>query len=234
MTRTTPTDRIEELVRCAARVFVEQGYHRTQMADVAQALGVAKGTLYLYVESKEALFDLVARYADAPVPFADPPALPVATPRAGRTLRHVRERVESSRVPKTLEQALARRSTPDGRAELEGIVRELYATLEANRVGIKLLDSSARDMPELAALWFSGARSGLVDLLTQYFTARIRQKRFKPQPDPAATARLVLETLVFWAVHRHWDPSPQPVDETLARETAVKFVVDALVAEGAR
>jgi hypothetical protein len=35
-------------------------------------------------------------------------------------------------------------------------------------------------------------------------------------------------------VHRHWDPSPQQVDETLARETAVKFVVDALVAEGAR
>ena len=146
MPRRTPPDRIEELVRCAARVFIEQGYRRTQMADVADALGVAKGTLYLYVESKEALFDLVSRYADAAVPFADPPALPVATPRAGRTLRHVRERVESSRVPRALERALARRSTSDARGELEEIVRELYATLEAKRVGIKLLDSSARDM----------------------------------------------------------------------------------------
>lgn len=234
MPRRTPPDRIEELVRCAARVFIEQGYRRTQMADVADALGVAKGTLYLYVESKEALFDLVSRYADAAVPFADPPALPVATPRAGRTLRHVRERVESSRVPGALERALARRSTSDARGELEEIVRELYATLEANRVGIKLLDSSARDMPEIAALWFSGARSGLVELLTQYLAKRIRQQRFKPQPDPAATARLVLETLVFWAVHRHWDPSPQPVDAKLARETAVKFVVDALIEEDPR
>jgi AcrR family transcriptional regulator len=34
------------------------------MADVAEALGVAKGTLYLCVESKEALFDAVLRYAD--------------------------------------------------------------------------------------------------------------------------------------------------------------------------
>ena len=27
-------------------------------------------------------------------------------------------------------------------------------------------------------------------------------------PDRAVAARLVLETLVFWAVHRHWDPGP--------------------------
>ena len=234
MARQTPPDRIEDLVRCAARVFIEQGYRRTQMADVAQALGVAKGTLYLYVESKEALFDLVVRYADAPPPFAAPPALPVATPRPGRTLRHVRDRIEASRVPKALERALARRTTSDPRGELEEIVCELYDTLAANRVGIKLLDSSSRDMPEIAALWFSGARSGLVELLTQHLATRIRQKRFKPQPDPAATARLVLETLVFWAVHRHWDPSPQPVDDDRARATAVKFVVDALVEEGSR
>jgi len=62
--RRVPTDRIERLIECATEVFIDQGYRRTQMSDVASALGVAKGTLYLYVDSKEALFDLVARYAD--------------------------------------------------------------------------------------------------------------------------------------------------------------------------
>ena len=231
MPRQTPPDRIAELVRCAARVFIEQGYRRTQMADVAEALGVAKGTIYLYVESKDALFDLVVRYADAPVPFADPPSLPVPTPKPGRTLRFVRERLDSSRVPKSLERALARRSAVDARTELEEIVRELYDTLAANRVGIKLLDSSARDLPEIAALWFAGTRNGLFELLTQYVTSRTRQKRFKPMPDAAATARLVIETLVFWAVHRHWDPAPQPFSDETARETAVRFVVSALADE---
>ena len=68
MARRTPEDRLEQLVECATRIFIEQGYAHTQMADVAAALGVAKGTVYLSVESKEALFDLVARYADAPGP----------------------------------------------------------------------------------------------------------------------------------------------------------------------
>jgi tetracycline repressor-like protein len=70
MARTIPPDRLAHLVHCATDVFIAQGYQRTQMADIAAALGVAKGTLYLYVESKDALFDLVLRCADAERPFA--------------------------------------------------------------------------------------------------------------------------------------------------------------------
>jgi AcrR family transcriptional regulator len=51
-------------VKRATEVFIERGYKDTQMDDIAAALGVAKGTVYVYVESKEALFDLVARCAD--------------------------------------------------------------------------------------------------------------------------------------------------------------------------
>jgi hypothetical protein len=39
----------------------------------------------------------------------------------------------------------------------------------------------------------------------------------------------VLETLVFWAVHRHWDASPQAVDEGAARRIALAFLIGALV-----
>src|SRR5689334_18047573 len=167
MPRRVPEDRLERLVDCAARVFIEQGYERTQMADVAAALGVAKGTLYLYVESKEALFDLVARYADAPRPFGSTPPLPVRTPKPGATVKYVREQLAQGQVPSALAKALSRERVPDVRAELEGIVRELYETLASNRRGIKLLDRSARDYPELAALWFEGARSGLIALLAR-------------------------------------------------------------------
>src|SRR5262245_43709321 len=135
MARTVPDDRLERLVDCAAEVFIDQGYARTQMDDVAKALGVAKGTLYLYVESKEALFDLVARYADAPRPFAETPRTPVRTPKPGATVRYVRERLSQSKVPATLTRALSRRRVGDVRAELGGIVGELYDTLAGNRRG---------------------------------------------------------------------------------------------------
>jgi len=229
MARRVPDDRLEQLVDAATRVFIEQGYAKTQMADVATALGVAKGTVYLYVESKEALFDLVARYADAPRPFEKKPSLPVRTPKPGATLRYVRERIAQSQVPPTLARALAGKRAGDAGAEFEAIVRELYDTLAANRRGIKLLDRSARDYPELAALWFEGGRGGLITLLTQYLDERVRRRVFWAVPDTTVAARLIIETATFWAVHRHGDPHPQAVEETVAKETVVQFLTRAFI-----
>lgn len=231
MARTIPDDRVEQLVDCATTVFIERGYTLTQMADVAAALGVAKGTVYLYVESKEALFDLVARHADAPRPFAKRPSLPVRTPKPGATLKYVRERLAQGGVPGSLAKALDGRRVDDVRAEFQAIVRELYDMLAANKRGIKLLDRSARDFPELAAVWFEGARGGLIGLLTQYLDERVRRRVFHAVPDTAIAARLIIETVIFWAVHRHWDPHPQIVDEAVAKDTVVQVLARAFIKE---
>lgn len=107
MPRTTPETRFEDLIDAATRVFIAQGFRRTQMADVAEALGVAKGTLYLCVQSKEALFDAVLRCADAPRPIPLPRVLTIPIPAAGRTLRYVRERLSEQPASPTLRAALA-------------------------------------------------------------------------------------------------------------------------------
>jgi AcrR family transcriptional regulator len=228
--RAVPQDRFHELVEAATAVFLEQGYRRTQMADVAARLGIAKGTLYLYVESKEALFDAVVRHADRRERLELPAELPVRTPPPGATLEEVRKRVAEHELP-LLGEALARRRVADVRAELEAIVRELYALLARHRVGIKLLDRCAHDHPELAAVWYGTGRSGVQGLLRRYLEDRIRRRRLAPVEDPAVTARIVLETVVFWAVHRHWDPSPQVVDDRVALDSVVQFVLRALLEE---
>jgi AcrR family transcriptional regulator len=229
MPRQIPEDRFDQLVDCATKVFVEQGYRRTQMADVAEAMGVAKGTLYLYVESKEALFDLVCRQADVPAPRPVPAKLPLPTPNASATIEYIASRLAEDGVPRTLAAALERRRESDPRLELEAILRELYDVLSRNRRGLKLLDRSAPDLPELGALWFEGARGGLVGLIAEYLKRRTRAGLLRPVPDVAAAARLVVETLVFWAVHRHWDPHGEPVSDAVAKDTVIHFIVSALV-----
>ncbi|MBY0273719.1 TetR/AcrR family transcriptional regulator [Candidatus Binatia bacterium] len=228
MARRIPEDRLPQLLDAATRVFVEQGYRRTQMADVAAAMGVAKGTLYLYVESKEALFDLVCRYGDQPPKSASDVAFPVRSPKAGATLRYVRDELQRHQGVPALGAAVARKRPGDMADEIAAIVGELYDQLAANRRRIKLIDTSARDYPELAKLWFEGARGGLLELLAGYLKARIARGLIAPVPDVDATARLVLETIVFWAVHRHFDSRPEKVGEDVARATVVQFVVRAL------
>jgi AcrR family transcriptional regulator len=50
-----------ELTAAALDLFVEKGYAATRLDDVAARAGVSKGTLYLYFDSKEALFKAVVR-----------------------------------------------------------------------------------------------------------------------------------------------------------------------------
>jgi TetR/AcrR family transcriptional regulator, cholesterol catabolism regulator len=53
--------RREELVAVAARLFAERGYHGTSMADLADAMGVQKGSLYSLTGSKQDLLVVVTR-----------------------------------------------------------------------------------------------------------------------------------------------------------------------------
>lgn len=231
MARTIPPDRVQHLVECATRVFIEQGYVRTQMADVAEAMGVAKGTLYLYVASKEALYDLVLRHADAQQPLETPAKLPLPTPPPGATLEYVRRRLREQAPLPTLIAALERQRVSDARGELTAIVREIYGTLSRNRHAIKLGDRSAQFHPELAAVWFEGGRGTLVETLARYLEIRIRRGHFRSVPDVTVAARVIVETIVTWAVHRHWDPSPQVIDDQVAEDTVVQFIVGGLLKE---
>src|SRR6184192_1326130 len=53
--------RKSELTRQAARLFAEKGYHGTSTSDLADAMGVQKGSLYAHIESKADLLWEVAR-----------------------------------------------------------------------------------------------------------------------------------------------------------------------------
>ncbi len=53
--------RRDELVAVATRLFAERGYHGTSMADLAEAMGVQKGSLYSLTESKQELLVAVTR-----------------------------------------------------------------------------------------------------------------------------------------------------------------------------
>lgn len=49
------TPREAEILAAAARMFREKGYHGTSVRDIAESVGLLKGSLYHYIRSKEEL-----------------------------------------------------------------------------------------------------------------------------------------------------------------------------------
>lgn len=50
-------DKLKELLQVSLRVFAQYGYKKTTMEDIAHALGVTKGALYLYIKNKRDLYE---------------------------------------------------------------------------------------------------------------------------------------------------------------------------------
>lgn len=63
-----PTERRQEILDTALKLFWEKGYEKTSMTEIAQAMQVAQGLCYRYFPSKEALFQTaVDQYAQRQV-----------------------------------------------------------------------------------------------------------------------------------------------------------------------
>src|ERR1700742_3133048 len=53
--RASPKRREREIIATAAQIFRKNGYANTSVQDVADAVGILKGSLYYYIDSKEDL-----------------------------------------------------------------------------------------------------------------------------------------------------------------------------------
>jgi len=217
-------DRLPELVDAAIRVFGRSGYRAAQMSDIAREMGLSEAALYRYVDGKEGLFGLVVRHALFLEDLPDG-ELPLASPPLRDTVVRLRELLTPAAIPPALGQALRRDRAGDPRAELEGIIRELFSLMALTGPAMDMIERSAREMPELAELFTVDLRRPLLTALTGYLVRRAGSGQLRRTPHPEAAARLVIETIAWFSRHRLSDPDGAAIPAAAAEET----VVDALL-----
>jgi AcrR family transcriptional regulator len=232
--RPSVADRLPELVDAATTVFAEKGYRATQMADVAAAMGVAPGSLYNYVEGKEGLFALCL---DSMLREGPPPevTLPFATPPLDVTLRRLDERAKAMLELPALSAALEGGQPPAGAGpgeELATVVAELYDLIGRTRHAMDMIERSARDLPELASLFYREWRRPLVRRIRAYLQARMDSGQFRRMDDLRVAGVFVLETVAWSASHRFHDPDGRGLDHASTRSTIIDLIVGTFMPRG--
>jgi AcrR family transcriptional regulator len=224
-------DRLPELIAAAVRVFTREGYRSARMSDVAAEMGLSEAAIYRYVGSKEGLFVLAIRHALLleDLPEGD---LPLSPASLTATVAEARDFIAEVVPFGTLAEAISGQASlqpGDSAAELEEILRELFQLESQTREAADMLERSARELPEMADLLHAGIRGPVLAALTEYLTGRVQAGTLRRTPDVAATARLVLETLTWFARHRFSDPDGAAIPHDVAEDTAVDALVHALV-----
>ena len=218
-----------DLLRAATKVFIAKGYRQAQMSDIAREMGVSQGTIYTYIESKEALFLLACEQGFRDCPIEAPEQPPVESPSFEGMLQKIRERTLSNIRLEALRTALRTRNPADARTELVAVLREFYSVIERNRHGFDLIERSAVEVPEMAKMLYVEGRRSAVGGFARYITQRIESGHFKPVPDAATTARLIVETVTWFARHRHNTPDSQMISDQDALDTTIHILSGALL-----
>ncbi len=188
---------------------------------------MSPGLLYRYVAGKEALFALVIQREagvdvdslDLPVPNPDPSHLDAIVDRSLHTMMRATALDAAPRAP-----------APDARAELDGIVNEVYDRVERSRALIRLVERTALDWPELAERFYDRGRKRMLVRLGRYIASRVATGAFRAVPDADVAARFILESVAWFANHRFGDYDGAAIDDAVARATVVDLVVNSLVA----
>jgi AcrR family transcriptional regulator len=228
MTRRTPPGRVQDVARAACEVFTAKGYRRALMTDVAERLELSHALLYRYVEGKEALLELAARYAMDP--GADLEALvPVTTPPSGQFLELIRGWLAARATFPALRGALERGPGGDAAGELAGIIDELYDFVEQNRLLLLLVESLADDFPGLSGGSVNDRKRVFSSLVAAFLASRAASGGLRPLTDPDIAAHFLIESIGWFAQHRKRDPDAAMIDDQLARSSVRGLLLAAFV-----
>jgi AcrR family transcriptional regulator len=227
--RLPANERLLQLARAATEEFGHFGYRGTKTADVAAKAGLSTGSLFNYVESKEALFHLVFVFGFE-MASERLPARPVATPGPGETLAVIKAGLTQVQMPR-MRAAMVEMQPADVALELREIVEERYALLNHYWPLIAVIERCAAEMPDLEAAWFDLARAGTFEELGLYLERRMAEGLLRSMPDAAVAARVVTESLSWFAWHRREGRDSALYNDDAVRRTVVEFICSALVPE---
>jgi AcrR family transcriptional regulator len=222
-----PKARLDDIVESATRIFGEKGYRRTLITDVASDLGIAPGTIYTYVESKDALFHLVIERASGIT--TTPSSLPVPSPDPGETAKYTVKALGRTSKLSELNAALDREKAEDVAHEVEAIVREMYGSIARGRKLIGLIERSAVDLPELRADFYLKGRRSFFKKIETYLALRIDSGQLRAVPDITATTRFLVEAISWFANHRHGDQDSSGITDEIAEQVCVDMLVHGLL-----
>ncbi len=219
---------MQDVARAACEVFIAKGYRRALMTDVAERLQLSHALLYRYVESKEALLELAARYAMDQE--ADLEAVvPLGTPPKGQVLELIRSWFALHAASPRLRAALERGPGGDAAAELAGIIDELYDFVEQNRLLLLLLESLAGDYPELGQGSVNDRKRSHIGRLAAFLGSRSASGGLRPLADPEIAAHFLAESVAWFAQHRKRDPDASLIDDERARAAVRELLLAAFV-----
>ena len=208
---------LTEVADAAVEVFTDRGFRAAGISDVSAALGLSHGALYTYVDSKRALFYLALLRVLRPEAVSAL-TLPVTAPPPQELVEFLEAWV-AEQTSSAIVEASGHPGAQLRDVDLGDIIDAHYGFIEQHLQAVRLVDRCAADLPELAQWFFVQRRRTILAQIGGYLRQQISSGRLRPVPDVPAAARFIVETIAWFAMHRHGDPDSAMLGDDACRRT---------------
>ncbi len=140
----------------------------------------------------------------------------------------IEESLRAVPIP-ALREALRREQPIDIAAELRGVIEERYSIQERLWPVLAVIERCAVELPEIEEFYFGRTRVGYFGRFASYLERRTESGYLRSMPDAGVTARLISESISWFAWHRHEGRDAELYDDSVARATVVEFACAALL-----
>lgn len=214
--------RIQAIADAAARLFLQQGYAKTQISHIAKAVGVSVGTIYLDFTGKREIMHFILKCTVDPS-FADQEFERPITD--GLFVGLENEIIEvfqksGSDFEKHLKDGM------DGYS-FELLISDAFDLLARYAVGCLFIEKNQFDFKNLAE-HYRIYRRHFLDTMMRYIEVFIKQGTVRPLEHPELVTTLIIEILSWWAMDiRYISFETKEISMDMAKQICLDNIVSA-------
>lgn len=214
--------RIQAISDAATRLFLRQGYAKTQISHIAKAVGVSVGTIYLDFTGKKEIMHFILKCTVDP-DFANQEfERPITDELFGGLEDEIIEVFQKSGqdFEKYLESGKSAYS-------FEALISDAFDILARYAVGCLFIEKNQFDFKNLAE-HYKVYRKRFSDTMIRYIEAFIEQGTVRPLEHLELSATLIIEILSWWAMDvRYTSFETQEIPLDLAKKICMDNIITA-------
>lgn len=214
--------RIKDISEAAAKLFLRQGYAKTQINHIAKEVGVSVGTIYLDFAGKKEILHFILKCTVDPI-FAE---REFERPITDELFTGLEEEII----------ALFERSGRDfgdhlqngmSGYDFEMLISDAFDLLSRYAVGCLFIEKNRFDFENLAQHYIA-YRSEFLDTMVRYIGVFIQQGTVRPMEHIELTATLIIEILSWWAMDvRYTSFETKDISAQLAKQICMDNIIAA-------
>lgn len=215
-------ERIKAIHNVAVKLFLQQGYSKTQISHIAKAVGVSVGTIYHDFIGKQEIMHFILKCTIDPYFIEKDFDRPITDQLfIGLNDEINNEFIKVSEVFSNNIKNVGVDYT------FENFISDAYDLLEHYAVGCLFIEKNRMDCPKLAEHYLL-YRKNFISAMNEYITEFMQKGMIRQLKHPELTTILIIETLSWWTMDmRYTSFETLDIPLELAKEVCLDNIISA-------